>query len=195
MRYLHAISPVESFIASGSYHDGLHVSQKWTIHQLPDQAWMIRIDHIRQNILIEAWRSPERKIERIDFRTLNPPAHRINTTLENGLIEYGHRTGNDQRIQQTLDLPHPLLVLPSVIGISLALDEWHATAPSLVTIDLPALDLITFQMSVTEWQKPVDSFAPNGIPQRYHDPSGAILTLTDFAAHRSFHLSTKRESS
>lgn len=192
MRYLHAISPVEMFIASGSYRDQhLNVSQQWTIHQLPDQAWMIRVDHVPQNILIEAWRSPEGSVERVDIRTLNPPPHRINYLLENGQVEYGHTIGKDQRHQQSFDLPQPLLTLPSIIGISLALAEWHNSAPTVVMLDLLTLDLISFQTNTHDWQKPFIQFTANGIPQSYQDQTGATLTLSDFAAKPSFNLSQR----
>ncbi len=190
MRYLHAISPAEMFIASGSYQNADRKTiQQWTIHQLPDQAWMIRVDHIPQNILIEAWRSPQRTLERVDVRTLNRPIQRISYLLENALIEYGHTDGQATRIHKTLKLTTPLLALPSVIGISLALDEWHITRPTLTTLDLSALELITAQIKAREWAKSVIQFNQHGIPQRYQDHAGGILTLTDFAATPTFNLS------
>lgn len=194
MRYLHPLSPVERFIASGTYRDHKqNPSQKWTIHQLPDQAWIIRIDHIFQNILIQAWRSPESQLERVDIRTLNPPPRRINYLVENGLIEYGHHIKNASTIQQTFDLPMPKLVLPSVIGISLALREWRSDS-TLVTLDLSTFDLMTFQVSVEEWRKPVTRFNAQGVVQHYQDQSGVDLLLTDFAAHHSFNLSQRENS-
>jgi hypothetical protein len=192
MRYLHAISPVEAFIASGQYQDtNLKIIQQWTIHQLPDYAWLIRVDHIHQNILIEAWRSPQSMIERVDVRTLNYPMQRINYTLENGVVEYGHTDGKAPRIEKTLTVSSPLLALPSIIGISLALSEWRTPQPTVTTLDLLSLDLITLPISPHDWQKSVLQFNAHGIPQHYQDQSGEKLTLTHFAPHHSFNLSLR----
>ncbi len=69
MRYIHVVGLHEQFWAGGQYvhytPDGSQTySEQWTIHRLPDNAFLTRVDrdgrqHDGHSILLEAWRSPD----------------------------------------------------------------------------------------------------------------------------------------
>lgn len=72
MRYIHSVGVHEKFVASGEY---THHHSQWCIHQLPDGAWMMRVDWDKRrvdgtSVLLEAWRSPIAEggyVERFDM--------------------------------------------------------------------------------------------------------------------------------
>lgn len=71
MRRLHAVTLNERFLASGVYRSP-GVLESWSLHQLPDQSQLIRVDRDGRagdgrSLLIEAWRSPVGRVERFDL--------------------------------------------------------------------------------------------------------------------------------
>jgi hypothetical protein len=80
MRQIHPVSFHETFVASGVYNDfyeGVPAGrvEKWTIHELPDGAQLIRVDldWSEWSLLVEGWRSaPEngKRIEHLEIHFL-----------------------------------------------------------------------------------------------------------------------------
>jgi hypothetical protein len=120
VRYLHPVSMSEVFVAGGVYHheqpDGkLWVEESWTIHEFPDGAWMIRVDHDRRtsdgvSVLIEAWRSPiaeGAKIERFDISAFGTSQAtvkhaRCTYSLMDDSVEVGRSLDGADRQYETL---------------------------------------------------------------------------------------------
>jgi hypothetical protein len=75
MRQIHPVGFHEKFVASGIYTEYQQdvptgKVERWSIHELPDGAQLIRVDYDwskYSSVLIEAWRSPASRVERIDI--------------------------------------------------------------------------------------------------------------------------------
>ncbi len=130
MRYLHPVGPHEVFVGSGTYvtrRDGkpLSLVEHWTIHELPDGAWLMRVDRDGRegdgrSELIEAWRPPgaeEGRVERFDVAASNKPddvPRRAQMTVEviGTQVHVGRSLGQAARQADTLDVPDHILLQP-----------------------------------------------------------------------------------
>jgi hypothetical protein len=130
MRYLHPVGPHEVFVGSGTHvtrRDGEPFGpvEHWTIHELPDGAWLMRVDGDGREVdgrseLIEAWRSPDDeggRIERFDVVASNRPddvPRRVRATYETvgAQLSVGRSLGADERLADVLDLPAGTMMQP-----------------------------------------------------------------------------------
>lgn len=130
MRSLHPVGVTENFVASGVYthmENGTAIGSQehWSIHELPDGAWLIRVDddwreRNGSSVLIEAWRSPEAaggRIERFDIHAFGAKDDdikevRAKFTFIDDYLEVGRTVNNGERQQFELALPHPYVVAP-----------------------------------------------------------------------------------
>jgi hypothetical protein len=146
MRYMHAIGPSEAFVASGVYvhyvdNETTGTFEEWAIHELPDKAWMIRVDDDHRardgsSVLIEAWRTPEidgGQIERVDLHAFGGQDAEIKELRASYIVadgpqlEFGRSIERGQREQGTLNLPEGYLLSPeSLIFAGFEVDELAA---------------------------------------------------------------------
>ena len=127
MRYLHAVAPHERFVAQGTYRytgdSGLGgLVEHWTIHELPDGAWFMRVDKDGRDTnggsqLIEAWRNADEVIERFDVVIYGGPGEavkqaRATYTVEDQQLHVGRTLDGESRTQETLDLPDAYVLQP-----------------------------------------------------------------------------------
>ncbi len=127
MRYLHAVAVHERFVARGTYRyyaddapTGL--LEHWTIHELPDGAWFMRVDKDGRFMdgrseLIEAWRSPGGHIERFDIRAFGAKSDAIQQaratyTIEGNRLNVGRAFDGAEQIQETVEIPPDHVVQP-----------------------------------------------------------------------------------
>lgn len=196
MRYLHAVGLAEKLLSSGVYvgADGVPV-EAWSIHVLPDGAWLVRVDRVGRGMLVEGWRAPDDEgghIERIDAFRLSTPT--VRATLqrgdEAGALEHGRGVGRQGRQQATLDAaPDSVLALPGILGAGLALAQMDGAADVLSLDDdchvlrLPA-DFSAGAEGAVRWGAATITRGADGIPTRYTDDDGAYH-LTDYMAGAS----------
>jgi hypothetical protein len=130
MRYLHPVGPHEAFVASGSYHyyaddEATGLVEHWTIHELPDGAWFIRVDKDGRDFdgrseWIEAWRGPVAeggRIERFDVVYSGvmadvPRRVRATYTMDDTTLVQGRSFDDQARLQDEIALPQPYAVQP-----------------------------------------------------------------------------------
>lgn len=141
MRYLHPVAPHERFVASGTYrYSNSRLLEHWTIHELPDGAWFMRVDkdgrfEDGRSELIEAWRSPDGAIERFDITAHGAPADAIKQvkasyTVDDGVLYVGRTINNGERHQEELELPQDYVMQPGAyVFFGLALPALVARAP------------------------------------------------------------------
>lgn len=127
MRYLHPVAMHEVFVGSGTYRylqndapTGL--VEHWTIHELPDGAWFIRVDKDGREFdgtteLLEAWRSPAGVIERFDVVAYNHPSEpvrsvRASYTVEGQMLYCGRTINDSDRVHTQLELPASYILQP-----------------------------------------------------------------------------------
>lgn len=193
MRYLHAVGLAEKLLSSGVYvgADGQPV-EAWSIHVLPDGAWLVRVDRVVRAMLIEGWRAPDDeggRIERLDAFRLSTPT--IRATLqrgdEAGALEHGRGVGRQGRQQTTLDAaPDSVLVLPGILGAGLAITQLNDAADVLSLDDdchvlrLPT-DVSAGAEGAMRWGTATIKRGADGIPTSYEDDDGAYH-LTDYMA-------------
>lgn len=141
MRYLHPVAPHETFVASGTYrYEGTRLVEQWTIHELPDGAWFMRVDKDGRfadgrSELIEAWRSPAGVIERFDITAYGAPDDAIKKvkasyTVDEGVLYVGRTINDGERRQDELDLPEDYVLQPGgYVFFGLALPALVGRAP------------------------------------------------------------------
>lgn len=130
MRVLHRVRRHESFIASGVYHcleddKPSGVVEHWSIHQLPDQSQIIRVDRdgradvLNHSLLLEALRSADGYIERCDIRMYY--AHekmmreaRATYNFIDEHVEIGRNIEAKERIDEIVALPPQTVIYPPV---------------------------------------------------------------------------------
>lgn len=143
MRYLHPVGAHEVFVGSGTYvtRQGGVVTgapEHWTIHELPDGAWFIRVDRDGREVdgrseLIEAWRSPideGGQIERFDVVASNkvgdvPRRAQVTYSRMGEQVSVGRSLDSDERVFDEVDIPLGVGVQPGAyvfIGALLAGD-------------------------------------------------------------------------
>lgn len=146
MRYLHPIAAHEKFIASGTYHythggDETRLVEHWTIHELPDGAWFMRVDkdgrfHDKRSVLIEAWRSPGGTLERYDVVAYGAPGEpigimRVTVTVEDGVLYVGRTLNNSTRTNDEIPLPDAYVLHPGgLVFVGAALPGLSAFPPA-----------------------------------------------------------------
>lgn len=128
MRELNPITPHERLIARGAYtahqitptgeEEALGIVEHWSIHQQPDGAQLIRVDHDfppRQTAfhLVQAWISPDGNLERLDIlrQSYHTPTDKARVTyaLYADRVEIGYTLGNTERQYAEVPLDAPIL--------------------------------------------------------------------------------------
>lgn len=127
MRQLHPVSPHEKFVASGVYtffrdHRPSGLIEYWNIYELPDGSWVIRVDrdgreYDGRSVLVEAWRSWLRRIERFDIHRYGDTEDQVKSlrghyTFFDDHVEVGCHINQDHHNQVELALPMNYLVRP-----------------------------------------------------------------------------------
>lgn len=162
MRYLHPVQMHEQFVASGEYAvlargTATQITELWSIHQLPDGAWFVRVDSdwlTEQGTLIlaEALLTPGdgggMTLDRIDrrryqYRSGQPMTEqRENYTFLDAYAQVGYSTPGGEReyAEQPFDRAYlPALAWPHahiLTGFSVrALLAQGAPTPALVGFD------------------------------------------------------------
>jgi hypothetical protein len=191
MRYLHAVGLYERFLASGSYiNDNTgEIIEQWTAHALPDGAWLIRVDRILQNILLEGWRSPQGIMERIDVFRLQTPTVRI--TYMRGetreTVDYTRKTAQTDPIHETVTVPaNTILDLPCILGAGFTLSALGETLTPVLRLDLDTLELSHYEKigNAQAWGIELDA---HGIPLVHHMENHTIK-IRDYVPHHLFNL-------
>lgn len=128
MRQLHPVAFHEQFLASGTYiyeQDGQRdgAVETWTIHRLPDQSQLIRIDFdARQiplgiSILTEVLRDSSGSIQRFDIHFVNP----YGATIQRGKatfvvyenhVEIGRQLNDQPRQSHEIAIPANTMIYP-----------------------------------------------------------------------------------
>jgi hypothetical protein len=125
MRHIHPVGIQEKFVASGRYHHPYVIH--WTIHEMPDGAWMIRLDQDGRetdgtSLLVEAWRSPIAeggKIARFDIWGYGGKMHRIQQVkaryfIADNTLEAGIQFGNSPQTTQSIPFPKNAILIPDI---------------------------------------------------------------------------------
>ncbi len=130
MRYLHAVTMREKFVASGvytHYRDGepTGTTEEWSIHQQPDGATFYRIDEDSRkadggSVLVEAWQSPPEagsRIERVDVSAFGPKGSEVlrvrsTYTVMDDFLEAGRTIDDADRQQVEIELPFGYVIAP-----------------------------------------------------------------------------------
>ncbi|GAB4346901.1 MAG: hypothetical protein Kow00117_23620 [Phototrophicales bacterium] len=133
MRYIHPVGGHEKFVASGIYHhqyDGVDTgtTESWSIHELPDGAWMIRVDEDYRaqdgsSVLIEGWRSPLTEggqLLRVDIHAFSGKHDdikqvRATYTVDEDVLQIGREINNGEREWYTLQLPAGYILSPECL--------------------------------------------------------------------------------
>ncbi|GAB4508518.1 MAG: hypothetical protein OHK0046_01200 [Anaerolineae bacterium] len=133
MRSLHPVGTREKFVASGIYKhfeqgEATGTLERWSIHELPDGAQIIRVDEDWRerdgsSILVEAWRSPQGKIERFDLHAMGGKADEIKDvratfTFGDGLLEIGRSVDHAERQYLEMIIPEPYIASPKSLLFS-----------------------------------------------------------------------------
>lgn len=197
MRYIHPIGIHEKFVASGTYlqTDTDKGLTEWAIHEMPDGAWMIRLDRDGRNIdgmsmIAEVWRSPASeggKIARFDIWSFSEKqhAHQVKARyfVVDNILEMSVQI--DDAPQQTQSLAFPnngvlLLEMPLLWGFA----TWQMMGQGAVgktftcslNIDNPSsLSPVAYEDNViVEWVNDVQVQIGNHdmITHRYKTPYG-----------------------
>jgi len=129
MRYLHPIGLKEKLIALGEYSAQsnervLGIVERWSIHQQPDGARLIRADFQRDvdsyYTLSEVWVSPPasgERIERLDVllqRVKSAQSNRITYQFLDDHVEIGRTIASGDRLYEEYELPKGYIVTPYV---------------------------------------------------------------------------------
>lgn len=127
MRYIHPVGISEAFIASGKYihhQNGQPTGafEEWSMHELPDGAEMIRVDMDARAIkgrstLIEAYRNPDGKIDRVDinaFGQADDAVQHVRATYNFYVdhVEIGRTLDDAERVYEEMGLPAQTLIYP-----------------------------------------------------------------------------------
>jgi hypothetical protein len=146
MRHIHAVGPLEKFVASGTYvhylNDKTTGSQEhWAIHELPDSTQLVRVDDDHRqrdgsSVLIHAWRNAEAEgghFERVDVHAFGGKQAEVKQVRasymidETQLLEFGRNIDRGERQQEAVDLPEGYLLSPeSLIFAGFEVDELAA---------------------------------------------------------------------
>ncbi len=194
MRYLHAVGLSERFLASGAYITDANVLvEQWTAHALPDGAWLIRVDRIPQNILLEAWRSSSGAIERVDAFRLQSPTLRVTYMRGDSphILDHSHKEAQTEAIYNSLTIPvDSIITLPGILGAGFALSEFQARTAPIICADLPSLEVTTHthENNAAAWAVDLDA---HGIPQTFHDGE-KVVNLRDYVPHKTLNLRLNR---
>jgi hypothetical protein len=148
MRVLHAIKPHETFVASGIYQSrengsATGTTEQWSIHQLPDGAHLIRVDHNAREergltVLVEALTLPGHvgRFERFDTHLITvsrQPFQKIRktTTFTGDSVLIGTAVdGSDMTYRETTFTPGTLVYPPGHVFAGALLQQ-------LVRLELP----------------------------------------------------------
>jgi hypothetical protein len=125
MRYIHPVGIHEKFVASGQYQHPNIIT--WSIHEMPDGAWMIRLDHDGRatdgtSLLIEAWRSPIAeggKIGRFDIWGYGGAQHAIKNVraryfVIDNMLEASIQFDKNPQTVQSIPYPANALLMPNM---------------------------------------------------------------------------------
>lgn len=142
MRHIHPVGVHEKYVASGVYHHQQNgadtgTTESWSIHELPDGAWIIRVDEDYRtrdgsSVLIEGWRSPLAEgglLLRVDVHAFGGKDDeikevRVTYTIDEDMLQVGREVDNGEREWYTLQLPDGYILSPeSLIFGGLEVDE------------------------------------------------------------------------
>jgi hypothetical protein len=193
MRYLHSVGPLERFVASGSYGD----DEQWSIHQHPDGSFFYRVDSERHGAvaLMEAWQSPEGRVERVEIVMFNAPEFKrgkLSYSVIEDQLEAGYQIGHDSRHQ------FDEMALPD--GAVLALDCWlfmGLTVNALIVVTPPPLlagepvfraqtvePQGAAEISVNSRPVPTHAYTVNGVTRLWVDAFGVPVKVNDVTISR-----------
>ncbi|MEL6309579.1 MAG: hypothetical protein AAFN11_05715 [Chloroflexota bacterium] len=174
MRYLHAVSANEKFVASGEYHytrDGvaLAVIEKFTVHELNGGALLYRVDEDGRRedgltILSEALVSPDGQFERFNVQSSNPRDEMLQDfkadyTFNPDYVQIGRQTAKAEREYDEFQLMHESEVyIKQTLYMGITLRQIMATddhkayvfAPQLLSVGENVLQKIIVQPQGTE---------------------------------------------
>lgn len=195
MRYLHPIAPHEKFVASGTYRyfvddQPTGLVEHWTIHELPDGAWFMRVDRDGREFdgrteLIEAWRSPASeggRIERYDLSAYGAPSDtlkkvRASYALEENILYVGRTFNDGERLQDELSLPDNCLLQPgSYLFFGMAIPTVVERAPYHLAARYSFTDPVGHAFSVAVTQPTISFYGDETIH----------ISGRDIPAHRYF---------
>lgn len=127
MRQLHPVSIKERFVASGVYtwaHTGVNlpVREAWTIHELPDQSQIIRVDRedSGSTLLLEILRDAAGGMERFDAHFYGGPGRSIRQakatfSFFDDRVQVGRTLDNAVRQHDTMTLTPAARIYPQAL--------------------------------------------------------------------------------
>lgn len=119
MRRLHATGPRERFLASGVYEQPDGLLEHWSIHEVGQDAWFVRVDRDGRaggqcSLLQEALRNGEGFFERVEQQLYGPdgrPLSRLRCTRFSQAMEMVE-SGRFGQLETRVDLETDALIVP-----------------------------------------------------------------------------------
>lgn len=193
MRYLHSVGPLERFVASGSYGD----DEQWSIHQHPDGALFYRVDSERHGAvaLMEAWRSPQDQVERVEIVMFNAPEFKrgkLSYSVIEGQLEAGYQIGHEPRHQfDEMALPDgAVLALDCRLFMGLTVNAPTVVTPPPLLVGQPIFRAQIVEVegeaeiSVTGRPVPTCAYTVNGDTRLWVDAFGVPVKVDDVTISR-----------